>query len=766
MKISIPVVLFLSLYYSFSACGQDAGLEVTDAFGLTRATMVAIEGDLVAGKSQVIKATIDDQEFELELHPYSVRSEDFVLKVQHEQGTEVVVPGPPQTIRGAIRGIKGSRIVGSISEFGLNAKINLDEDDIRFIEPVRSKLADWDSPTDYVLYTPLDNKPVTGMCGIVDRPLESFEQLQWSKRQRRRFRMATEDKPPIVQEANGPAGTRIAEIGLDADVQFFNDYGSVNSTLNRMELVINVMNEQFEDEVGISHLVSGAIVRTSEPDPYSTTDASNLLGQFRNEWQSNQQSISRDVAHLFTGKNLNGSTIGIAYVGRICNNFSYGLVQSNFNGSLSCATDLSAHELGHNWDANHCNCSNRTMNASITCANRFSNTSINSIVSYRNTRGCLDTKGPENDQWANRIELELPSTVSASSQFATTEPGEPDLQETGATVWWSVTAPSNGMMRVDLEGSGFDTLVHVYTDGNGPGLANLQPVAFNDDETNTLQSDVNFAVASGRHYFIRVGGFSNGNNAASGNIQMSVSFNNHGSVDLFWSTAGLFSGAFNTSAAVGEFNTGTSGEIFLYYDPSMSELDTGAFVDIATSRPGIIEFTQAETFEYDILVNGFPFAVRWGDAFGEIADVTSDFIDGLGAFTVLAGTGMLLENTGPTFVDAGYDFGSQSFLFGKIEFDVIGAPGETVNLNMTRGIGMIVNDGVSLDPDFGSFRLVVTDEVLLGDVNCDGQVNLLDVQPFIDLIANGGFSNKADFDGDGKVTLLDVQPFVTAISGG
>ena len=58
-------------------------------------------------------------------------------------------------------------------------------------------------------------------------------------------------------------------------------------------------------------------------------------------------------------------------------------------------------------------------------------------------------------------------------------------------------------------------------------------------------------------------------------------------------------------------------------------------------------------------------------------------------------------------------------------------------------------------------------EFELGDVNCDGSVDLLDVQPFVDLIIEGEFSAKADFNGDGVVDLLDIAPFVDRlISGG
>ena len=56
--------------------------------------------------------------------------------------------------------------------------------------------------------------------------------------------------------------------------------------------------------------------------------------------------------------------------------------------------------------------------------------------------------------------------------------------------------------------------------------------------------------------------------------------------------------------------------------------------------------------------------------------------------------------------------------------------------------------------------------VLVGDVNCDGVVNLLDVEPFVELISTGEFSDKADINTDGIVNLLDVGPFIELLSGG
>ena len=57
-------------------------------------------------------------------------------------------------------------------------------------------------------------------------------------------------------------------------------------------------------------------------------------------------------------------------------------------------------------------------------------------------------------------------------------------------------------------------------------------------------------------------------------------------------------------------------------------------------------------------------------------------------------------------------------------------------------------------------------DVLLGDVNCDGAINLLDVGPFIDLVSTNEYSDKADMNQDGSVNLLDVTPFIDVLSGG
>ena len=55
--------------------------------------------------------------------------------------------------------------------------------------------------------------------------------------------------------------------------------------------------------------------------------------------------------------------------------------------------------------------------------------------------------------------------------------------------------------------------------------------------------------------------------------------------------------------------------------------------------------------------------------------------------------------------------------------------------------------------------------ILIGDVNLDGSVDLLDVGPFVDLLSNGLFQLEADIDQNGVVDLLDVGPFVDLLTG-
>ncbi|MEM9411194.1 MAG: endonuclease [Planctomycetota bacterium] len=59
---------------------------------------------------------------------------------------------------------------------------------------------------------------------------------------------------------------------------------------------------------------------------------------------------------------------------------------------------------------------------------------------------------------------------------------------------------------------------------------------------------------------------------------------------------------------------------------------------------------------------------------------------------------------------------------------------------------------------------VVESSFLLGDINRDGMINLLDVNPFVLAISGEIYIDEADINQDGVVNLVDVQPFVELLS--
>jgi hypothetical protein len=129
---------------------------------------------------------------------------------------------------------------------------------------------------------------------------------------------------------------------------------------------------------------------------------------------------------------------------------------------------------------------------------------------------------PTNDRFANLIRL-VGNNASASidTAGAALEAGEPQHvgKPGGASVWYAWTAPASGSVVIDTVGSGFDTLLAVYT---GSAINVLIPVAENDDVPGTTSgpSRVAFDAIAGTDYKIAIDGF----RAFSGTANIRISY--------------------------------------------------------------------------------------------------------------------------------------------------------------------------------------------------------------------------------------------------
>ena len=71
-------------------------------------------------------------------------------------------------------------------------------------------------------------------------------------------------------------------------------------------------------------------------------------------------------------------------------------------------------------------------------------------------------------------------------------------------------------------------------------------------------------------------------------------------------------------------------------------------------------------------------------------------------------------------------------------------------------------DALTLDTQFYGLSVTYNDTPL-GDTNLDGNINFLDITPFISLVSVGEFLEEADLNEDGFVNFLDITPFINVI---
>jgi len=193
--------------------------------------------------------------------------------------------------------------------------------------------------------------------------------------------LAAETSAPAIAAA---AALREIELGTEADALFVSQTGGAAAANARVLSIVNMVNGIYETDLGLTNRV--VVQRTHVgSDPYTTTDSSDLLDQFRAQFISNVGTVYDD-AMLFSGRNFDGSTVGVAFVEAACTSWRFGisqfLSQNDFTTSL-----IVAHELGHNLGANHTSAG--IMAPSITGDTYFNQASKDEIGFYVGSVGCL-----------------------------------------------------------------------------------------------------------------------------------------------------------------------------------------------------------------------------------------------------------------------------------------------------------------------------------------------------------------------------------------
>ena len=152
-----------------------------------------------------------------------------------------------------------------------------------------------------------------------------------------------------ADSAFAAATTREIEISMVGDFEFTSRLGS--NAVSTMVARMNVVDGIFASQVGVRTIPTDFITFASNTDPFTASDASTLLNQFADYRDTTPLVRSRGLAHLLTGRPLNGTTIGIAFLNSLCRSRE-GASLSESSVFIDSALII-AHELGHNFGAPH-----------------------------------------------------------------------------------------------------------------------------------------------------------------------------------------------------------------------------------------------------------------------------------------------------------------------------------------------------------------------------------------------------------------------------
>ena len=101
--------------------------------------------------------------------------------------------------------------------------------------------------------------------------------------------------------------------------------------------------------------------------------------------------------------------------------------------------------------------------------------------------------------------------------------------------------------------------------------------------------------------------------------------------------------------------------------------------------------------------------------------------------------------------------------------DFISTVTQTPGVNLFENFVNVNNEPIdrflgASSGSLGTVRLSVISDVLLGDVNVDGNVDFSDISPFIGILSAGTFQAEADLNESGEVNFLDISPFIQVLS--
>ncbi len=402
---------------------QDApAIDMSDALAKLRLTYGELQTiPLPSDPNGEVEFSIDlgGEVFDIVLVPHYMQSPRYRLLVDHGDGVlQEINSSPPMLFRGELDGGLGT-IAASVNDKGLTGTIHL-YGERWHIQPLRDAIPGSDTEA-HVVYKDEDLIQENYECGTDHSIRAQIEDLY--------------ENDPDGTSAAGGTFVQVAELAFETDFEFFSLLGSAEAVEDDIFNIMNAVELQHDDQVGIRYDITTILIRDNVNDPYSNaTAAGQLVSEFQARWSNPgfpEFDIPRDLAHMFTGRNLDSPVLGIALLGTVClENSAFSLAQTRFTSNFAVRVDLSSHEIGHLWNAPHCDVPgpgffsqccippNYTMCSSLGSNVRgiFSPPIVDVILAFKASRFCLSdvaqtatlpffddfSTGLDDDMWVNQ----------------------------------------------------------------------------------------------------------------------------------------------------------------------------------------------------------------------------------------------------------------------------------------------------------------------------------------------------------------------------
>jgi MYXO-CTERM domain-containing protein len=247
---------------------------------------------------------------------------------------------------------------------------------------------------------------------------------------------------PSIQQALG--ASRRLTIAALGDAPFLERQADAQAARDAIIARLNNIDGIFSSQLGVQIQLGALTVNDATTDPLSgQTIPVELLGELGRLRRSSAELSSFGLTHLFTGRELDGAAVGIAYLDSVCDpQYSAGLTQSRETWLDSL---VAAHEIGHTLGADHdgdaggscaaAPTSGYLMASSIDGSQQFSQCSIERMLSRLQSAVCLSTLPPANVVLAADMgEVRSARTVPFTFSVAIANAGGLDAQNVRATL--------------------------------------------------------------------------------------------------------------------------------------------------------------------------------------------------------------------------------------------------------------------------------------------------------------------------------------------